>query len=152
LEHALVVEAIRTALLPVCRRLAVPDEPQLVSIANVHHLATPIAGVLADGQGALDVAARLHPTPAVGGTPREAALAFIRAHEPIPRGWYAGTLGWISVPGDGEFVVALRSGLVQGTVARLYAGCGIVADSDPVAEWDESEAKFLPLLEVLGGA
>lgn len=151
-EHALVVEAIRTALLPVCQRLAVPDEPQLVSIANVHHLATPIAGVLADGQGALDVAARLHPTPAVGGTPREAALTFIRAYEPIPRGWYAGALGWITASGDGEFVVGLRSGIVRDTVARLYAGCGIVADSDPAAEWDESEAKLRPMLEVLGGA
>lgn len=151
-EHALVVEAIRTALLPLCRRLAVPDEPQLVSIANVHHLATPIAGVLADGQGALDVAAKLHPTPAVGGTPREAALAFIRAYEPIPRGWYAGALGWITASGDGEFVVGLRSGIVRGTVARLYAGCGIVADSDPVAEWEESEVKLRPMLEVLGGA
>ncbi len=151
-EHALVVEAIRAALRPLCRRLTIPDEPQVISIANVHHLATPITGVLADGHSALDVAARLHPTPAVGGTPREAALAFIRTHEPVPRGWYAGALGWIATSGDGEFVVGLRSGIVQGTAARLYAGCGIVADSDPAAEWDESEAKLRPMLEVLGGA
>jgi menaquinone-specific isochorismate synthase len=120
-------------------------------MANVHHLATPISGILHDGASVLDVVARLHPTPAVGGTPREAALAFIRQHEPVPRGWYAGALGWIEASGDGEIVVGLRSGLVRSQQARLYAGCGIVADSDPVAEWAEAEAKFRPMLEALAG-
>ncbi|MDW8059139.1 MAG: isochorismate synthase [Thermomicrobium sp.] len=150
-EHAFVVEAIRTALAPFCTHLAIPDEPIVVSMANVHHLATPITGVLADGFGVLDVAARLHPTPAVGGTPREAALAFIRAHERIPRGWYAGALGYVEGNEDGELVVALRSGIVRETEARLYAGCGIVIGSDPRTEWAEAEAKLRPMLEALTG-
>jgi len=150
-EHALVVEAIRAALAPLCTSLSIPEEPAVVSMANVHHLGTPISGILHDGASVLDVVARLHPTPAVGGTPREAALAFIRQHEPVPRGWYAGALGWIEASGDGEIVVGLRSGLVRSQQARLYAGCGIVADSDPVAEWAEAEAKFRPMLEALAG-
>lgn len=151
-EHALVVAAIRESLTPLCRTLDIPDHPEIVAMPNVYHLATPITGVLHDGLGALDVALRLHPTPAVGGTPREAALAFIRRHEPVSRGWYAGALGWIEASGDGEFVVTLRSALVQGTRARLYAGCGIVAGSDPTAEWDEAEAKLQPMLQALTGA
>lgn len=150
-EHAFVVEAIRSALAPLCEHLAVPDTPQVVSIANVHHLATPIAGRLSAPYGVLDVVARLHPTPAVGGTPRAAALAFIREHETVPRGWYAGALGWVSASGAGDFVVALRSGIVRNSSARLYAGCGIVAESDPAVEWEESEAKLRPMLEALGG-
>ena len=150
-EHALVVAAIRAALAPLCTSLSVPEEPVVVSMANVHHLATPIDGVLHDGTSLLDVVARLHPTPAVGGTSRPAALAFIRQHEPVPRGWYAGALGWVEASGDGEIVVGLRSGLVRGRQARLYAGCGIVADSDPAAEWAEAEAKFRPMLEALVG-
>ncbi|MCX2728263.1 isochorismate synthase [Thermomicrobium sp. 4228-Ro] len=151
-EHELVVQAIEQALAPLCTRLSVPETPTVLSMANVHHLATPIVGVLRDGLGVLDVAARLHPTPAVGGTPREAALAFIRGHEPVPRGWYAGALGWVAASGDGELVVALRSGLLRGTTARLYAGCGIVAGSDPLTEWAEAEAKLRPMLEALTGS
>ncbi len=151
-EHALVVEALRAALEPVCTSLVETEEPTVVSMANVHHLATPISGVLRDGYSALDVAARLHPTPAVGGTPRDAALAFIRAHEPVPRGWYAGALGWVEANGDGELIVGLRSAVVRGSRARLYAGCGIVAGSDPEVEWAEAEAKFQPMLQALAGA
>ncbi|GBD17803.1 Salicylate biosynthesis isochorismate synthase [bacterium HR27] len=151
-EHELVVQAIEQALAPLCTRLSVPDAPVVLSMANVHHLATPIVGVLRDGLGVLDVAARLHPTPAVGGTPRETALAFIRAHEPVPRGWYAGAFGWVEATGDGELVVALRSGLLRGSTARLYAGCGIVAGSDPLTEWTEAEAKLRPMLEALAGS
>jgi menaquinone-specific isochorismate synthase len=151
-EHRFVVEAIRSALEPLCRRLTVADEPVVLTMPNVYHLATPITGILADGSGVLDVAARLHPTPAVAGTPREAALAFIRAYEPVWRGWYAGALGWVEASGDGELVVALRSGILHRTRARIAAGCGIVADSDPESEWEEAEAKLRPMLEALTGA
>lgn len=148
-EHVLVVEAIRDALLPYCQDLAVATSPQVVSMPNVFHLATPITGLVKHGVGILDLAARLHPTPAVCGSPRAQAQAFIRQHEPVPRGWYAGTLGWIDAHGNGELVVALRSALLWQRRVWLFAGCGIVAASDPSAEWEEAEAKLRPMLEAL---
>jgi len=93
---------------------------------------------------------RLHPTPAVGGAPRELALELIADEERHERGWYAGPLGWVDGSGDGEFVVALRSGVIDGTGATLFAGCGIMADSDPEREWDESSTKLLALGSELG--
>ena len=151
-EHAVVVDEIRAALAPACRALEIPRGPSLLSMRNVHHLATPVVGELAGDHTVLELVERLHPTPAVGGVPRAAALAFIRSHEPVDRGWYAGPVGWVDRSGEGEFAVALRSGLIRGRVARLYAGCGIVADSDPEAEYAESELKLQPLLRALEGA
>lgn len=151
-EHMVVVEALRRALEPVCRTLAVPEEPTLLSLRNVHHLASPVRGELARAYTVLDMVERLHPTPAVGGMPREGARAFIRTREPVGRGWYAGPVGWIDRAGDGEFAVALRSGLIRGGRVRLYAGCGIVADSDPDTEYAESQVKLEPLLRALEGA
>lgn len=151
-EHAVVVNEIRAALAPLCRALAIPEEPSLLSVRNVHHLATPVVGELAGDHTVLELVERLHPTPAVGGAPRANALAFIRAHEPVDRGWYAGPVGWVGRAGEGEFAVALRSGLIRGRRARLYAGCGILADSDPDAEYAESELKLQPLLRALEGA
>lgn len=150
-EHAVVVDEIRAALAPLCRSLEIPGEPSLLSMRNVHHLATPVVGELAGDHTVLDLVERLHPTPAVGGAPRAAALAFIRAHEPVDRGWYAGPVGWVDRAGEGEFAVALRSGLIHSRTARLYAGCGILADSDPEAEYAESELKLQPLLRALEG-
>ncbi len=150
-EHAVVVDEIRAALAPLCRALVIPEEPSLLSVRNVHHLATPVTGELAGDWTVLDLVERLHPTPAVGGAPRAAALAFIRAHEPTGRGWYAGPVGWVDRGGEGEFAVALRSGLIHGRTARLYAGCGILTDSDPEAEYAESELKLQPLLRALEG-
>ncbi len=145
-EHDLVLTMIVDALAPLCGDLAMPAEPQLMRMPNVQHLHTPIAGTLRGDAGVLDLVARLHPTPAVGGVPREAALALIRQHEPFDRGWYAGPVGWVDAHGNGEFVVALRSGLLRNNQARLYAGCGIVRDSVPAREYEESMLKLRPML------
>lgn len=141
-EHALVVRALRDALEPLCETLVAPDEPQLLRVRNVQHLYTPVEGFVRKRASVLELVARLHPTPAVGGVPREAALAVIRRSEPFDRGWYAGPVGWTDASGSGEFVVALRSALLREREARLYAGCGVVAGSDPAREWEESNVKL----------
>ena len=116
----------------------------------MQHLQTPIVGELLPGRCILDVMADLHPTPAVGGFPREEALATIRRVEQLDRGWYAGPLGWIGAGGHGEFAVALRSGLITEQEAMLFAGCGIVGDSDPQSEYAESCLKLQVMLRGLG--
>jgi len=150
-EHAIVVRALREGLADICDRLIAPDEPELLSVSNVHHLYTPIVAKLRDGVCILDAVERLHTTPAVGGYPRETALTFIREHEGMDRGWYASPIGWVGPDGGGEFAVALRSGLVDGSSAYLFAGCGIMGDSEPQREYDESWLKFRPMLSALGG-
>ena len=150
-EHAIVVRALREGLDDLCEQLIAPDEPVLLSVSNVHHLYTPISARLREGVCILDAVERLHPTPAVGGYPRETALEFIREHEGMDRGWYASPIGWVGPDGGGEFAVALRSGLVDGSNAYLFAGCGIMGDSDPSREYDESWLKFRPMLSALGG-
>jgi isochorismate synthase len=149
-EHAVVVDWLRDALTPLTDRLDVPAVPEVVRLRHVQHLVTPVSGRLRASADVLSVVERLHPTPAVGGAPRDLALELIADEEPHERGWYAGPLGWIDRHGDGEFVVALRSGVVAGSTATLYAGCGIVADSDPEREWDESSAKLMTLGSALG--
>jgi isochorismate synthase len=149
-EHAVVVAMLREALAPLADRLDVAARPEIVRLRHVQHLVTPLSGRLRDDADVLALVQRLHPTPAVGGTPRQLALELIAEEEPIERGWYAAPLGWIDHRGDGEFVVALRSGVVQGREASLFAGCGIVADSDPEREWDESSAKLQALGSALG--
>ncbi len=149
-EHQLVVRAITDALRPLCRDLDVPAEPVLLRMPNVQHLSTPVEGTLDHEASVLDLVERLHPTPAVGGTPRAEALRLIHEHEPFDRGWYAGPVGWMDAGGDGEFVVAIRSGLIRGDEARLFAGCGIVAGSDPAREFEESSMKLRPMLWALG--
>lgn len=149
-EHEVVVQMLREALAPVAVELDIPRRPEVVRFRHVQHLLTPISGRLTDDGDVLTLVERLHPTPAVGGTPRELALELIAEEEPHERGWYAGPLGWIGRDGDGEFVVALRSGVIAGAQATLYAGCGIVADSDPEREWDESSAKLQALGSALG--
>jgi menaquinone-specific isochorismate synthase len=109
-----------------------------------------VVGRLRERSSVLRLAERLHPTPAVGGAPRDLALELIAEEERHQRGWYAGPLGWVDRHGDGEFVVALRSGIVEDRTATLLAGCGIVADSDPDREWDESTTKLLALGSALG--
>ena len=118
-------------------------------LPNVLHLHTPIRGTLRPGVHASELIAALHPTPAVGGVPFDAARAHI-AGEPHARGWYTGPVGWLDAEGDAELVVALRCGVVRGASAWLYAGGGIVAGSTPAAEWEETELKLRPLLEALG--
>lgn len=149
-EHAVVTEMLRKALAGPCVDLGVPAEPSLMKVRNVQHLYTPLTARLAPGASMLDLVERLHPTPAVGGLPREAALAFIREHEGLDRGWYAGPLGWIDAAGEGEMVVGLRSGLLRGDEATLFAGCGVMADSEPEAEYEESTLKLAPMLGALG--
>jgi salicylate biosynthesis isochorismate synthase len=151
IEHDVVVGAILQALDPVCLNLA-PDEDAPVVVRNrtVQHLATPITGRVRPGVTAIDIAARLHPTPAVGGYPTEAALALIRSREGFDRGWYAGPIGWCDAEGDGHFCIGIRSALVRGREAILYAGCGIVADSDPETEYAETCLKLDAIGTALG--
>ena len=114
------------------------------------HLHTPLTGVLREAVHVLDLVAAVHPTPAVGGVPRQDSVAWIAAHEPDPRGWYAGPVGWFDAGGDGEFAVAIRSGVLEARRAHVYAGAGIVAASDPAAEYAETSVKQRSILRALG--
>ncbi len=149
IEHRYVVDDVADRLGPYSNDLAVPAEPSLKRMASVQHLSTRITGTTRTGVHVLDLVDALHPTPAVGGTPRDPALAFIAKAEPFDRGWYTGGVGWIDGAGDGEFAIGLRCGLLEGTNAHVFAGAGIVADSDPDAELLETRLKFRPMLELL---
>ncbi|MFQ5665621.1 MAG: isochorismate synthase MenF [Candidatus Binatia bacterium] len=148
-EHAIVVRAITAILAPLCTHLDVATRPQLLRLDNVQHLMTPITGRLARPIHILDLVDRLHPSPAVAGHPRSAALQLLRERESLHRGWYAGPVGWINARGEGEFAVAIRSALLHGSRASVYAGAGIVAGSDPDAELEETRLKLQPLLSAL---
>jgi isochorismate synthase len=150
-ENAIVVRAIARVLRPNSVWVTAAPEPALIKVANIQHLATPIRAQLASPRDALELAGLLHPTPAVGGDPRDRAVELIPALEGFDRGWYAGGVGWTDSTGDGEFCVALRCALLRGAAARLYAGCGIVRDSDPADELAETEIKFGALLPLLAG-
>ncbi|MCP8617786.1 isochorismate synthase [Salirhabdus salicampi] len=150
-EHKFVVDMIRQAVDTYCDYVHVPDYPILSRLQNLQHLYTPVKGKLKEEFTILDVVKKLHPTPAMGGVPREKALAFIREEELFHRGWYAAPIGWMDLNGDGEFAVAIRSALVSGNEASLFAGCGIVKDSDPQKEFEETEMKFKPMVHALGG-
>lgn len=151
-EHALVVEAIEENLRPLVETLEVPDQPGLCRLSNIQHLKTPIQGKLLEKERILRVVEVLHPTPAVGGRPRDIALGMIPQMEPTPRGWYAAPMGWLDPHGNGMFSVAIRSAVSAGGESLLYAGAGIVADSQPEKEWHETQLKFRPLQEALNGA
>ena len=149
-EHAVVVEAVAEALRPLCEELSWDPEPVLLSTANVWHLATRFRGVLRDpAPSALELVAALHPTPAVGGAPRDEALRTIAELEPFDRGTYAGPVGWMDAGGDGEWAIALRCAELRGSTARLFAGAGIVAGSEPERELEETERKFRAFLDSL---
>lgn len=149
-EHRVVVEEVGRVLGAFCDELEHPHEPELLGTANVWHLATPFRGRLHDpGVSVLELVAALHPTPAVCGTPREEAREALAELEPIDRGAYAGPVGWVDANGDGEWAIALRCAEVTGKTARLFAGAGIVADSVPEAEVDETDRKFRALLDAL---
>lgn len=148
-EHAEVVEHIVSRLRPLSRTVTAPPEPRILALSNVLHLRTPIEARLAPGRGAADVAAALHPTPAVCGAPQAAALRFLAEHEGLDRGLYAGVVGWAG-PSGAELAVALRCAVVRGRKARLFVGAGIVDGSEPAAEWDETELKAHALLDALG--
>jgi isochorismate synthase len=150
-EHSVVVRCVLTGLARHCEALSAPQAPGLLRTDGIQHLHTPIEGRLRDPSRTtvLDLVAELHPTPAVGGAPREDALAWLRSHEGLERGWYAGPLGWLTPEGEGEFTVALRSMLLRGAEATLYAGAGIVAGSDPEAELVETRLKLRTALGAL---
>ncbi|MBL9186357.1 MAG: isochorismate synthase [Opitutaceae bacterium] len=150
-EHRDVLDDIVARLAPLGLQPQFPTQPQVRRFANVQHLHTPVQAALPDGVRLLDVLAAMHPTPAVGGSPRTAAVARIREIEGFPRGVYAGTLGWLNARGGGEFFVGIRSAIVEGERARVFAGAGIVAGSTPEKEFAETELKFKAMLDALAG-
>jgi menaquinone-specific isochorismate synthase len=150
-EHALAVDSLAAALRPMCTSLDVPATPSVIALRNVSHLSSDVHGTLDPHAPAslLQLAAAVHPTAAVGGTPRDASLALIAELEGMDRGRYAGPVGWMDRDGDGELGIALRCAQLDGPVARLFAGCGIVADSDPDTEVREAAAKMLAVRDAL---
>lgn len=147
-EHALVAEAIASVLAPLAEQLEMAETPTLRRLPNVQHLHTPVRATLHAGASLAAILEAMHPTPAVGGTPRERAIELIRELEAQPRGWYAGPVGWVSREAA-EFAVAIRSAGLAGARATVWAGAGIVAGSEPAAEWDETARKAMPLVRLL---
>lgn len=150
-EHALVREALVSALDTLCDDVDAAAAPSLFTLPHVHHLHTAVTATLRGGHSIVDLVEALHPTPAVGGAPREAALAYIRRHERLDRGWYAAPVGWMGRDG-GEFAVGLRSAVINGAEALLFAGCGIVATSDPASEYAETLLKLRPMEDAITSA
>jgi isochorismate synthase len=148
-EHGIVVRRIERSLRPHAVWTHAEPEPSVVKVGNIQHLATPIRAQLAEARSAIELAGALHPTPAIGGEPRDQAASVIAELEGIDRGWYTGPIGWMDATDDGEFCVGLRAALLRDREAHLFAGCGIVADSDPASELQESELKFEALLPLL---
>jgi menaquinone-specific isochorismate synthase len=151
-EHEYAVRSVAQALAPHCSSTNVPESPFVLHLANVMHLATDVAGVLADGSTSLELAAALHPSAAVCGTPTASAAALIDELEGMDRDRYAGPVGWMDAQGDGEWGIALRCARLDPADrrrARLFAGCGIVAGSDPATELGESDAKLVPMRDAL---
>lgn len=148
-EHGYAAESLRDAIAPLCEALRTSHRPELLRFANVQHLGTWVHGTLAADHSALALAAALHPTAAVGGTPTPAAVELIRELENMDRERYAGPVGWVDADGNGEWGIALRCAQLAGNRARLFAGCGIVAGSDPAAELAEAQVKFRPMQSAL---
>ncbi|GAA0428526.1 isochorismate synthase MenF [Lentibacillus halophilus] len=151
-EHDFVVKMIRQAMDTCCDVVHVPDKPVIHPFQNLQHLYTPVTAKLNQTYSIFDIIDQLHPTPALGGVPREASLAFIREHEQLDRGWYGAPVGWVDNHRNGEFAVGIRSGLIRDDSVSLFAGCGVVRDSDPEAEYDETRIKLQPILSVLEGS
>jgi menaquinone-specific isochorismate synthase len=150
-EHEYAVRSVAESLEPHCSSMNVPEAPFVLHLPNVMHLATDVTGVVHDSATvtSLELAAALHPSAAVGGTPTSVATELIAELEGMERGRYAGPVGWMDADGDGEWGIALRSATIEGNTVRLYAGCGIVADSDPEAELAETQGKFVPVRDAL---
>ncbi|MET0739847.1 MAG: isochorismate synthase [Acidimicrobiales bacterium] len=149
-EHQVTIDFVHQTLLPWCSFLDEEAEPSVVGVANVQHLGTMVEGQLSDpAPSVLEMVEALHPTPAVGGDPRDAAIALIARLETGDRGRYAGPVGWVDGAGNGSWAVGIRSAELTGTTATLWAGVGIVADSDPVAELEETRAKLQAMLGTL---
>jgi salicylate biosynthesis isochorismate synthase/menaquinone-specific isochorismate synthase len=148
-EHDIVVKRIERTLGKYSAWVAAGEKPELIKVKNIQHLATPIRAQLTEPRPVIELAGLLHPTPAVGGEPWGVVRDRIKALEGFDRGWYTGGVGWMDIFEDGEFHVALRSAIIEGPQARLFAGCGIVGESDPAAELAETETKLQALLPVL---
>jgi menaquinone-specific isochorismate synthase len=151
-EHELAVRMISDTMKRYCVSVEMPDRPILYKLKNIQHLYTPVCGDAAEGVTILNVLEALHPTPALGGYPQQDAVEEIRRLERLDRGWYAGPIGWMNRNMDGEFAAAIRSALIQGREASLFAGCGIVGDSDPLSEYHETVLKFQPMLSAIRAA
>ncbi|MED3561621.1 isochorismate synthase [Bacillus xiapuensis] len=151
IEHRYVVEMIKEALEESCEEMILPDKPQLMKIRDIQHLYTPVVGKGKSDASLLRIVERLHPTPALGGLPKKEAVEKIREVEKLDRGFYAAPLGWMDYRENGEFAVAIRSGLIQGKEVSLFAGCGVVEDSESESEYLETGLKFRPMLRALGG-
>ncbi len=145
-EHQFVVRDIEQRLKSLAHTVYREEQPKVKKLSNVQHLYTPIRADLKPDVDVMSVLQQLHPTPAVGGYPWEKAAPHIKEFENFDRGWYAGPIGWLNGSGNGEFAVAIRSGLLNGTQAHFFAGCGIVADSDAQSEWEETNLKLRPML------
>jgi len=150
-EHQYVVDMIADTFRRNCVDMRIPDRPRLLKIRDIQHLYTPVEGQLNSEATILQLTKSLHPTPALGGVPRTEAMAAIRKYEPMNRVLYAGPIGWVDAEGNGEFAVAIRSAALLKDKAYLYAGGGIVADSEPQSEYEETLVKFRPMLRALGG-
>jgi isochorismate synthase len=148
-EHTLVVEHLRHALTRVSAHVSIPDTPSVLPLGQLQHLWTPIKAQCRPGTSLLELAANLHPTPAVAGTPVNNAKKWLAKHEPFERGWYTGSVGWLQADGNGELAVLLRCALINDKQADLYAGAGVVADSDPKSELAETELKLSAVLGAL---
>ncbi|MER2029540.1 MAG: isochorismate synthase [Solibacillus sp.] len=150
-EHHYVVEMITDTFNKNCTKVKVPHGPKLLKIRDIQHLYTPVEGQLNEDATILQLVKHLHPTPALGGVPREQAMEIIRTYEPMNRGLYAAPIGWLDADGNGEFAVAIRSAALVQDKAYLYAGGGIVEDSEAQSEYEETLVKFRPMLRALGG-
>jgi menaquinone-specific isochorismate synthase len=151
-EHKLAVDMIKSAMQELCEQVDAPDTPIIRKLKDIQHLATPITGIVKEGVTLLQAVEALHPTPALGGMPRESAIDAIRRLEHMDRGWYAAPIGWMNISLEGEFAAAIRSALLVQEKAYLFAGCGIVGDSDPLSEYKETALKFRPMLKALQAA
>lgn len=150
-EHKYVVQMIKEAMEEVCNQVILPDKTKLLKMRDIQHLYTPVVGKANEDTSLLLLVDRLHPTPALGGLPKEEAVEKIREVEELDRGFYGAPLGWMDYQGNGEFAVSIRSGLIQGNEASLFAGCGVVENSDADSEYLETKIKFRPMLTALGG-
>ncbi|MGM0847309.1 MAG: isochorismate synthase [Bacillota bacterium] len=150
-EHNLVVEMIREVLQQYCEEVEMANEPVLMKVRDIQHLFTPVKGKARRDTSILKFIAQLHPTPALGGVPREMAMSTIKHAEKMDRGLYAAPMGWMDSYGNGEFAVAIRSGLIHKDEAYLFSGCGVVADSTADSEYRETQIKFKPMFRALGG-
>lgn len=148
-EHQLVIDGMLTRLKPLTKSIEV-GETSIMTLSNIQHIQTPLSATMREAKGIIPIVEALHPTPALGGSPREIAMTLIGEYETVPRGWYAAPVGWIDRNMDGQFGVAIRSAVTQAKRVWLYSGAGIVADSEPQKEWDETALKFVPMLDALG--